>query len=52
MKDIEILIPIRRVNDFGKVSIPKEIREYFEIKENDRVRFSVQDGKIVIEKVG
>lgn len=35
----------------GQVSIPKSIRDYFDLKPFDKVRFEIQYGKIVAEPV-
>lgn len=41
---------IRKIDDFGKVIIPREFRHQLQIKEGDFVELSIQDGKIIIEK--
>lgn len=42
---------IRRIDDIGCVSIPKEIRDKLGIKENDRMEVSVDDkNNIIIRK--
>ena len=33
----------------GQIAIPKSIRDQLNLKASDRVRFSVQDGKIIAE---
>jgi len=41
----------RRIDDLGRVSIPKEIRKNLKLNENDDVTIVEQDGKIIIRKV-
>ncbi len=40
---------IRRVDDLGRILIPKEIRRTLQIREGDPLEISVEEGKIVIE---
>ena len=35
----------------GQVAIPKSIRDYLHLKPFDKVRFTIQDGKIIGEPV-
>ena len=41
-----------KVGRGGRVTIPKAIRDGLGIKEGDELMIGVEDGKIVIEKVG
>ena len=41
---------VRRVDDLGRITIPKEIRDCLGIKLNDKVDISVDEGKIVVKK--
>ena len=41
---------IRRVDELGRVVIPKEIRETFNIKEKSPIEIYVDKGRIVLEK--
>lgn len=40
----------RRVGDRGQVTLPKELREEFDISGGDEVEIRKESGKIVIEK--
>lgn len=40
----------RRVGERGQVTLPKELREQFDISGGDEVRVREESGKIVIEK--
>jgi AbrB family looped-hinge helix DNA binding protein len=46
MSDVEK----RRVGDRGQVTIPKALREEFDISGGDKVEIHEESGKIVIEK--
>ena len=41
---------VRRVDDLGRVVIPKEIRRTCNIREGDPLEISLQDGAVVFEK--
>lgn len=41
---------VRRLDDLGRVSLPKDIRKTVRIAENEPVEISVENGKIVINK--
>ena len=41
---------IRRVDELGRVVIPKEIRETFNIKEKSPIEIYVDKGRIILEK--
>jgi len=41
---------IRRIDDLGRVVIPKHMREQLGICEGDALEIEIQDGKIVITK--
>lgn len=42
---------IRRIDDLGRVIIPKEIRRTTGIKENDVLEiFTTQDGQVILKK--
>ena len=36
-----------RITSKGKVTVPKELRDQFDIKENDIGMFQVEDGRII-----
>lgn len=40
------------VTDKGQVTIPKEIRERLNLRTGARIRFSVEDGRTVVTRVG
>ena len=40
----------RRIDELGRLVIPKEIRRNLKIKDNDQVEINVIDGKIVLNK--
>lgn len=41
----------RRVDDLGRIALPKEFRQYLEIKEGQEMEIGVFDGFIIIGKV-
>ena len=41
---------IRRIDELGRIVIPIEIRNRFDIKEKDPMEIYVDDGSIVIKK--
>ena len=41
---------VRRIDDLGRVVIPKEIRKTLKIKENEQVEINVLDDSIVLNK--
>lgn len=41
---------IRRVDELGRVVIPKEIRDQFGIQEKDPMEIYVDDDKIILQK--
>lgn len=41
---------IRRVDDLGRVVIPKEIRSSLEVNEKDQVEFFVEGNNVIIQK--
>ena len=41
---------VRRIDELGRLVIPKEIRKTFKIKEGDSIEFFVENNKIVLEK--
>ena len=41
---------VRRVDDLGRVVIPKEIRRVCNIREGDPLEIFLQDGAVVFEK--
>lgn len=41
---------IRRIDDLGRVVIPREIRKQFLIKEGDRLEIFVNKDKIILKK--
>jgi antitoxin PrlF len=40
------------VTDKGQVTIPKEIRQRLNLRAGTRIRFSIEDGKIVVSRAG
>lgn len=41
---------VRRIDDLGRVVIPKEIRRTLNIKEGDALELFVEDNKVIFEK--
>lgn len=41
---------VRKVDELGRVVIPKEIRNKFQIKENTELEIFIVDGNIVLRK--
>lgn len=41
---------IRRIDDLGRIVIPKELRRELHIMENDPFEIGIEGGKIVLEK--
>ena len=41
---------IRRIDDLGRIAIPKEIRQEMAIKEGDPLEISLEDNKVCFEK--
>lgn len=41
---------VRRIDELGRLVIPKEIRKNFKIKEGDSIEFFVENNKIILEK--
>lgn len=41
---------VRRIDDLGRVAIPKEIRKILHLKDNDTVEFYLEDDKLVLKK--
>lgn len=41
---------VRRVDDLGRVVIPKEIRRTLNLKEGDALELFVEDNKVIFEK--
>lgn len=53
MKKLYIVVRMklkRKIGKKGQVVIPKDIREEKNVHPNNNVYFSIQDGKVVIEK--
>ena len=40
----------RRIDDLGRIVIPKEIRKNLKIRDSDELEISVVDGKIILDK--
>lgn len=49
-KGIREMVIIRKVDDFGRILIPKEFRQELGIEYGEVLQTSVQKGKIIIEK--
>lgn len=41
---------VRRLDDLGRLVIPKEIRKQYRLKEGDSIEFFIEDDKIIIQK--
>ncbi|MEF9962407.1 MAG: AbrB/MazE/SpoVT family DNA-binding domain-containing protein [Erysipelotrichaceae bacterium] len=41
---------VRRLDDLGRLVIPKEIRKQFRLKEGDSIEFYIDQDKIIIQK--
>lgn len=41
---------VRRMDELGRIVVPKQIRNIFKIKNGDCVEFSVDNGKIILTK--
>lgn len=41
---------VRRLDDLGRLVIPKEIRKQYRMKEGDAIEFYIENGKIVLQK--
>lgn len=41
---------VRRLDDLGRLVIPKEIRKQYRLKEGDSIEFFIENDKIVIQK--
>ena len=40
----------RKIDDLGRIVLPKEMRTQLDIKENDPLNLELQDNKIIITK--
>lgn len=50
---MNVVSPVRRIDDLGRVNIPKEYRKFLDFNYGDNVKFFVTDDKrLIIEKVG
>lgn len=41
---------VRRLDDLGRLVIPKEIRKQYQLKEGDSIEFYIENDKIILEK--
>ena len=41
---------VRRLDELGRLVIPKEIRKRFQMKEGDSIEFYIVDNQIMIQK--
>ena len=41
---------VRRLDDLGRLVIPKEIRKQYHLKEGDSIEFYIENEKIILEK--
>ena len=41
---------VRRLDDLGRLVIPKEIRKQYQLKEGDSIEIYIDQDKIVLEK--
>ena len=54
MKRYEVrrkIIHISRVYDYGKTTIPKEVREKLRIKDGDKLIWYEEDGRVFVKKL-
>ncbi len=42
---------VRRIDNLGRIVIPKEIRDTFNINEKDKIRFEIDKNLIILQKV-
>lgn len=42
---------IRKIDELGRIVIPKDVRRSFDLKKNTYVRISAKDGQLVISKI-
>lgn len=42
---------IRKIDGLGRIVIPKDIRKFLNIRENDELILSVENDKIILEKI-
>lgn len=50
LKNIEKYYMLQKVDVFGRIKIPVEVREYFDIHRLDKLKIEVENGKIIIVK--
>ena len=41
---------VRRIDELGRIVIPKEIRKNLKIKDNDQIEISIENEKIILSK--
>ncbi len=41
---------IRRIDKLGRITLPKEIREKFKMREGEQIKIGENKGKIIIER--
>jgi len=42
---------LRKIDELGRVVLPLEIRRELDIKDAETIKISLDDGKIIIEKI-
>lgn len=47
---MSVIGPIRKVDELGRVVIPKEYRKILKIEENDEIEFIIRNGKLELKK--
>ena len=50
LKNIEKYYMLQKVDVFGRIKLPVEVREYFDIHRLDKLKIEVENGKIIIVK--
>lgn len=46
----KVIGPIRKIDDLGRVVVPKEYREILDIKEDDKIEFIIRNNKLELKK--
>lgn len=45
-----VIGPIRKIDDLGRIVVPREYREILEIKEGDKIEFIIRNKKLELKK--
>lgn len=43
---------IKKIDELGRIVIPKEVRKYLDIKEQNKLSISIENDSIVLRKIG